>query len=601
MKTITFSLLAVATASSLFAQMGGIGAGKGTTAVRIAGASPSSLSVTKVTVAGTITESAPILSGIQLLAIDVAGRTPLTDVVGNEAIVTTLANGTQAVELPGPLAIRIFHYVKPATHVFGFFAARGNGDVAVLLEHVGLGNNQTVDPYDPVIGASSDGVTIAIAASNPKQGVQGLGDAWLLRVDGGNLTNGQPIRELTGNAKIDVNGVGLTFFGSSLYASSHSGLLSAPSDGTGVFSILTLPPSGGLPPLEILPELVRSKDGSTLAVIAGQSESKLDIYRVDSQGAFTNVTNAPLAVVAPGYLPEVTTGPHLALSDDGSSVFYEIAFSNGNELFMQTMTPGSAPFQLTQDAEFDTSIDQMSGILTGGSFARFLAASGQLNADLYRTTLPSFGTPALNNLTKSSGAAAPWFPNAATIQVANQWNVRGARLLVDNQTAVGQGFALWVNSTQDVTGVALSSLVTQPKLFAAASGGGRVVIAAQDATTAQLLTFDGVNPAQPLLLLPPGMPVTSVAVRDGGFLAAFVVDAGAAGSFVVQASTTGAGFQIVSGSPYPKARDLLYGRNGNLMFAADAAAGLTDTYVQRSLIGAPVKVGASAKLAFFAR
>lgn len=570
---------------------------KSNPAIRCSG-SASALSITRVEFGATITESAPLLSGAKLLAIDISGRTPLSDAAADLGKVIEVAAGVQAVQLPGPAAIRIFHYQKPQSKSFGFFALRGKGEFELLIERSGLGDNGTVDPFDPVIGVSRDGKTIAIAASEPNQGVQGLGDTWLIRCDGQPLANGSIVRELTGAANPDVQGVSLQFFGTSLVAVLGDALGTAPANGSAGFTTLNLPATGGGVTAEVTSEMVISADGKKLAVLAGADEDNLDIYVLGIDGSVTNVTMQPQPLVTPEFLPESAEGPLFALSPDGSTVTYQVDEANGNELFTSTTAAGAVPIHLTPDPVFDQSIDQMSGILTGGSFTRFLAASGQLNADLYRVTLPSAGVPTLSNLTLTSGANQPFFPNTATMQVSAQSNLRGGRLLVDDRTQSAAGYDLWFNTNGDTTGIALTGLDQPATVIAPGVDAKNVAITARQGAQSYLMSFDGNNAPRNLIQLPQGASIASVAVRDGGTV--FAASVNYLGlSFVIQLAASGAALNIVQGSPFSNARSLLYGRDQRLMFVA-TVSGSAQTYFVNALQQA-VPAGSPAPVAFWLR
>lgn len=597
---ISTTILALAAVAAPQSSIGGVAAPvsvKSNPAIRCSG-SASALSITRVEFGATITESAALLSGAKLLAIDVAGRTPLSDAAADLGKVIEVASGVQSVQLPGLAAIRIFHYQKPQSKAFGFFALRGKGEFELLIERSGLGDNGTVDPFDPVIGVSRDGRTIAISASEPNQGVQGLGDTWLIRCDGQPLANGSVLRELTGAANPDVPGVSLQFFGSSLYAVVGHSLGIAPADGTAGFNLLNLPATGGGVAAEVIPEMVISADGKKLAVLAGADETNLDIYVLGIDGSVTNVTQQPRPLVTPEFLPESTEGPLLALSPDGSTLTYQVDEANGNELFTSTTAAGAVPIHLTPDPVFDHSIDQMSGILTGGSFTRFLAASGQLNADLYRVTLPSAGVPALSNLTLTSGADQPFFPNTATMLVSAQSNLRGGRLLADDRTQSAAGYDLWFNTNGDTTGIALTGLDQPATVIAPGMDAKNVAITASRGAQSYLMTFDGNNAPRNLIQLPTGVSIASVAARDGGTV--FAASANYLGlSFVIQLAASGAALNIVQGSPFSNARNLLYGRDQRLLFVA-TVSGSAQTYFVNALQQA-VPAGAPAPVAFWLR
>lgn len=570
-------------------------------AVRIAGPTATNLDVTRVTIGATVTESAPLLRGLKLLQIERSGRTPVSDLDSDDGQIVPVGAGAVALQLPGQAATRVFHYQRPAEQMFGFFAVRGDGTVASLIERSGLGASKTVDPFDPIVGVAPDGATIAIAASDPKSGPTGLGDAWLIRVDGVPLANGQSTFELTGAQFLEVDATSLTFFDDRLYLITDNGIETAPMDGSALPSALALPSTGGVPIEEYASEFVRSADHSTLAILAGADETHLDLFRVDLGGLVTNVSQNPQPFAEPGFLPEETDGPHLALSPNGDFVAYEIDFPLGNELYVQPFVPGGAAHHLTPDPQFDQSIDQMSGILTGGSFVRFLAASGQQNSDLYRSSLPVLGAPILKNLTQTSGAEDPFFPNTATMLVKSQANLRYGRILIDDRTAQGQGFTLRYSTSNENTGVVATSLTTASQIVASARSPATIGLLAKSATQTALLAFDGQSAPRVLLTVPSLFEIESVTARDGGFAYALSAEVPGIGSYIVQIGAQNGAFNLVPGGPFVAARDLLYSRNGKLMFVANDANGQAQTFFAKSVLEPATPAGAPAAVAFWLR
>lgn len=594
--TLGFVLVA---ASITLGQTTAFKPGKGS-AVRVSGPSATDLSVTRIGVGASITESASLLSGITLLPIERSGRSPVSDLAADEGRILEVAAGVTALQLPGKDAIRVFHYRRASAQAFGFFAVRGDGVVEVLIERPGLGTNKSVDSFDPIVGVSPDGKTIAIAASDPKSGPTGLGDAWLVRTDGGLLANGAATMELTGPQFLEVDATSLTFFDDKLYAVTANGIETAPADGSASFATVALPTSNGLPPAEFESEFVLSADRSTMAVLAGADESALELFRVDLGGAITRISTSPQPFVAPGFLPEEVDGPHLALSTNGDFVVYQLDFLLGNELYLQPFAPGAAAHHLTPDPQFDHSIDQMSGLLTGGSFVRFLAASGQQNSDLYRSTLPSLGAPLLKNLTQTSGAPDPFFPNAATMLVKAQANLRSGRLLVDDQSAAGQGFTLRFSAANEATGVVASGLPFAPEWTAAAGDPATIGLLVRSASQSAILAYDGQSAPRVLLLVPSFLGLRDLAAKDGGFYYGFVADVPGYGSVVAQIGASTGAIAVAQGGPYAAARDLQYSRDGRLMFSA-TVTGATQTYFQKSPLAPALPAGGANAVAFWLR
>jgi hypothetical protein len=568
-------------------------------ALRASGVGAGALTLTRVDLT-TGVESAPLLAGIRLLPIDIAGRSPVYDLAAATGQLVDVGGGAVALQLPGPRAIRVFQYQRQNPTRFGFFAVRGDAQVDVLLEIPGIGPSGSVSPFDRHLGVSRDGATIAIAAADPSGGIDGVGELWLARCDGQPLANGSSVVELTGPGIQEAAGPSLAFHQQDLYAVVDERLVRAPADGSGPFQLVPLPQSGGVAPAMVEDGIVRSADGSTLALLAGGlDETSFDIYLIDATGTARNLTNAPAPYQEPGFFPDEIDGPYLALSEDASSIAYQIDFPLGNELFVRSTAPGATPFQITSDVDFDPSIDQLSGILTGGSFTRFVAAAGNQGADLYRVELPTVGLPKLENLTKTSGVALPWFPNAATMNVKSQHPLRGSRLMVDDQTATGQGFGLWHVATTDVVTNAWSNLIAAPIVVKPALAVNHAVAIAKTASQHFLLRVGASAPPSPIVYLPPGIEIRAAAMRDGGAVTALLA---AVPGFegVVLLATHGPGFALVNGGPFQQLRDPLFARDGRLLFAG-SGGGQAITYAVTPTTLTALAVGAPAPLAFWLR
>ncbi len=380
-----------------------------------------------------------ILAGVELLSILPSGFTTLLSVDPSRPRRFEVFPGVFGIELPQTRS-RVVHYRRAGGTIFGFVAVTTAGDARVLIERSGVGPGGTADPFDVIIGVAPDGTRIAVAAPPPDSGPGG-GDAFLLSIEPGALFGGQSSFELTGSAIVETCGASLTFHGPFLYANVDDALQRAPADGSGPLANVVLPPSGGLTPIEASEELLVSKDGSTLVLLAGVDEKNADLYVADLSGAIKNLTNNPGEIEPPGYLPEEVGGPYLGISADGSMIGYLREIQNENELFLLETAPGSMPKHVTDNAIFSESIDTPSGLFGSGALRmRFFADSGNQNADLYEAEILPTGALDVKNLTATSGAPAPFFPNAATLDVTASWNVSTDRWIADD---AAQGFDLW--------------------------------------------------------------------------------------------------------------------------------------------------------------
>lgn len=535
------------------------------------------------------------LSGIALLDLDVSGRGAVTTVGAGGGRVVPLQVG-QAVLLPGKSRDRVFLYRRTGTPVYGLFAATASAGVRVLIERNGIGPGASLSPFHPAIGVSPDGQSIAVAAASYSQGIGGLGDAWLIRVDGTPLPGAsQSIVELTGVADDEVEGGSLFFAGGSLYAVAEERLVAAPADGSAGFTPLSL----GLPPSwEVVEETLLSSDESTLFFLAGPSESQVDLYRLVLAGmTLQNVTQSPSAIEPPGYMPGTKTGPHLAVNADGSMVAYDIEIQNGHELYVRSVGPVTGPpLHVTPDLNFEHSIDDVSGLTAGGAKFRFFADSGTQDADLYEVSMLGGGAISLKNLTQTSGAPVPFFPNLATLDVHASPALGEARFVVDDRTGVAAGYDLWAVTASGLAGK-LDTGLSEPPEFA--TNGTSSLSMTRGPLLHRLFRFGAEAPPFELLSVPSSIPMSSPALsRDGSVAAVAITSAGS--DLLVRLDTETGALMPGSGSRYAGIHALSIDENERVLFSA-AAGGGVGTFVLDAATGESKVVGAAAPIAFWIR
>lgn len=563
---------------------------------RVSGPSATQLQVTTVH-PQTGVESAPALSGLTLVDLEVAGRTALSPVGhgGGRVVAGALAN---AVQLPGPDATRVFQYRRTGTPTFGLFAASGAGDVTILIERAGVGPGNALSPFHPAIGVSPDGHTIAVAAADYSGGVGGLGDTWLIRVDGQPLAGAAgPVVELTGAGEQEVGGTSLLFVGPWLFAVEDVSLVRAPADGSGAFAPIAL----GLPAgHEVVEEVLPSPDGGALFFLAGIDEDTVDLYRYELGGAVVNVTNAPGAIQPPGYLPNALDGPHLTVSADGAIVAYDRELANGHELYLQVIEPQlGAPIHVTPDANFEHSIDNVSGLLTGSAKFRFFMDSGLNNADLYEASILPGGGLGLKNLTQTSGASTPFFPNLATLNVNAACALGDARLVVDDRTAVGAGYDLWAITDSGASGVLAASTPTPPEITSSPELPGAALALAEGPTGDRLFVMTAATLPQELLATPPSIDLSSSALSPDGLVAVAVAAVGGQ-SYLARIAVPSGAFLPGPAIPFPSIDRLQFRGPGELLFTSTGAAG-AETWRMDVATGAAKPLGAPAQVAEWLR
>lgn len=536
-------------------------------------------------------ESAPALAGIDILPLEAGGRSPLSPIGANGGAVIPVGDAS-LVQLPGPGAVRVVHYRASNPTRFGFFSIHGAGEVRLLIEQPGVGPGGALNAFDPIVAVAADGLTVAVSAAHYSGGIGGLGNTWLLRAGGDPFPGGAVAVEITGSGEQDVPASSLAFLGGFLYADFDGRVGRAPIDGSAKF--VAIPWPGGFP-AEVVEEFAVSADASKLIVLAGANEQQVDMFAIDGAGVVSQLTHVAADIQPPGYLPADPTGPHLTLSSNGDIVAYEIEFAAGHELYLQHTTAGSAPAQVTPDVLFEHSIDNVSGILIAASFARFFADSGLNNADLYQADLGAGGTLTVGNLTATSGATTPMFPNLATINVGLSRALGDARLFVDQTSAVTRD--LWFVTAAGQSQVATNLTQNPLVAFAAGSTTDAFVTAPGSAGTSLLRFADG-QIGSPLAPLPPGVTVREIAIDQGATRLALIADVGADSVVLTWNGNTHIPV-LAGGQTYRGARNLLFGLKGQVLFTAQTGANATSYSV--ALNGALTKVATTASEALWLR
>jgi hypothetical protein len=138
----------------------------------------------------------------------------------------------------------------------------------------------------------------------------------------------------------------------------------------------------------------------------------------------------------PGYLPLVTDGPFLLLSDDGNQLAYN-EHGNGEETFLVPVGQPTAVQHVTADALFNPYIDH-------GVFFRFAGTKltfgyGDLpdRIDVYAATAGP-GGPVVRNVTLTSKVAQPPFQGGATLFPQGVMTGPGGTLLLVDKQAGGE-------------------------------------------------------------------------------------------------------------------------------------------------------------------
>ncbi len=324
----------------------------------------------------------------------------------------------QGIRLPGGKGT--LHYVhRKLLGTSGLLLVRSDGTLSLLLEVSGLYAETIADR----IALDEKGeLGAAVIAAGPK--------AVLFRTDGKSFANGKSSHELAATpAPKEIRARSLTLAGPWLYLVARSDgvdtLLRAPSDGSGPLAVVSLPPSGGQPPVSLADQLALSADGSTLALAAGASAGQRDLYSVAvASGTATRVTDSPTLILERGD-SFGALGAQLALSPAGGVVAYVAELAGTRELFVAKSNGSGPPVQVSGAAAFASEVTDFHNlVLPDESNLVFLAGVSPYELEVFRWS----GSAGQVSILSAPGAKGPPFsgkgmlsPQAAWLSPSRSW------------------------------------------------------------------------------------------------------------------------------------------------------------------------------------
>jgi hypothetical protein len=334
-----------------------------------------------------------LLAGIELLPIDLVGRTLAQDI--DFAAPRRLSyGGFRCIGLPD--GGRLFHYRRLGDTRFGYLQVPAAGGGRVLLELCGTGGGGTEDPFRGRIAVARDGHRAVLPLAD--------GACHLALLDGGTYPS-------TGTATRCV----------AMPAAVRDGALMAGSTcaflGTAGDRLWRLPFADGAAPAECTPavatsgnrmkdEFALSGDGSAIAVLYGPQDQQR-IWLVRGSGAPVAMPLPPAHYEEPGYLPAGDGSPLLLLNGDATRLFC-VTGQHEEESWLVDTTGQLAPRQITDDPLFEPWI----GVHILPSFVgtTLVVAIGEAGAmDWFRVELGAGGV-SVANLTGTGAAAPPFTP-----------------------------------------------------------------------------------------------------------------------------------------------------------------------------------------------
>jgi len=372
------------------------------------------------------------LQGIQLLALDAVGRTPLTGLLPGAVVRRTDIPGAARLHLPEE-AGSLYKYRRGST--YGYFLVGPSGLASPLLELPGTGFFGTTDPLPGRVAVDPRGSGVLVSSSRSAGG-----DLWEIDLGTGNATN-----RTDALGPLEVGRNGLVLLDTWGLAATSTGVLRFARLPGATAEAVPLPGS----PSWIGPDVVRSADGSTVAFLAGAGPDRALVFVCQSSGTARQVSDQPRFIPGAGFLPEEDSGPFLALSTDGSWAAWRAGGTSGECFARETGLGPRPPEQhLTGPAHFDNTLndtgviaffDPDSVVLVAGRDA----SAGITRSDLYRLDLSTSG-PTVRNLTGTSGIFQPPYDYGQIETRDGLFQVpdpAGAFLVHDDS---GSGRLLWV-------------------------------------------------------------------------------------------------------------------------------------------------------------
>ncbi|MBI5852868.1 MAG: hypothetical protein HZB39_17795 [Planctomycetes bacterium] len=358
------------------------------------GASPLLRDVWRVTESDPTATPSLVLAGVEFLPIEITNRTAQQDLADDVAR-RAVRQGLARVVLPDGGSL--FRYRRANGTLWGFLSIDAAGAARVVVEVAGLAGGGT-DPFFDRIAVAPDGRHAILPLID--------GRLAILRLDGADYpSTSAPARFVT-----LANGV---------ENFSHTCGRNVAWLVGGNDTVWRIALSDGAVPIEVTPPVIagaRAKpefapaaDGRSAAFLYGP-RGAFGIWLVGEQGPSVQVPVAPADYEEPGYLPEITGGPHLLLNADGTRLLC-IDATVRDETFVADVAGLLPVTHWTGDHNFQPYIGVIILPLAIGTV--FVAGIGDPGRfDLHAA---SAGTATTVNLTQTSGNLAPPYQSGALV------------------------------------------------------------------------------------------------------------------------------------------------------------------------------------------
>lgn len=501
------------------------------------------------------------LTGVRLLDLDFAGRS-----AGDE-LATRFPR--RRADQPGAARLclqqsrgSLYRYVRPSAggDTYGFFLVDALG---VRILHTLTVASGAPDPFVPTIAVSPDGATLLVATT-----LAAGGDLVQIEVASGNVS-----ARTMNQGPLEFAGSGLALGASTGFAVHSAGALRFPRAQAGAATNVPFPTPQ---PTWFSREIVLSPQGAVAATTAGSAPDQAFVFSLGATGAAVRVSTTATSLSGAGFFP-AANGPHLAISDDGSTVAWRTEGAT-REAFVAHAQPvgGELPEQLTSDARFLDTLDEIGLYGFRPASNRLVLAIGDVqpnlpntldSADFFAVDLPVGQAPVFTNLSLSSGDSTVPFTTSPTLKpTLAHWFANADAFLVHDgssevlyrvQTTSSSAQALLQNA-KDVEWI---EPVGNDLLLSVRSANG--------SKPRELWRLDAGLTGTPTLVhtLPSGNELDRVAPRADGRLA--FVESGAPTEFLWLYDGAGP-LKLLTTRPFTYGPSIGFATNGELLFGIGA-------------------------------
>jgi hypothetical protein len=360
------------------------------------------------------------LQDIQLLALEVVGRTRLNELLPGATRRNADIPGAARLILPNERG-SLYHYRRAepgGAATFGYFFVDGSGEARSVFELPGTGATGTVDPFLARLAVGPSGSVLLVATT-----VEAGGDLWEIY-----LSNANAVNRTSNLAPLAFKRGGLALLGTFGVGVADQGVFRFERGLSARASAVRIPrvvPAFGL-------DVVTSADQSTVAFLAGDTSNRLHVFTCRRTGDAVQASDTAMRIPGAGFLPDERSGPHLALSTDGSWVAWR-RDSSSAEVYARETRPGTRPdLHVSADAHFEDTLND-TGVIAFFDPDSFVMVAGRdddgdiSKSDLFAVDLTTSG-PTARNVSRTSGDLTPPFDYGDLETSEGLWRLPGAQL-----------------------------------------------------------------------------------------------------------------------------------------------------------------------------